>query len=68
MSVKGAGNISVVGGDNNSIYSDRINLINFDYYSITEHFTEKELFFTRVRNFSQGYLESATLCSKFENL
>ena len=50
MSVKGAGNKSVA----------RVNLIDLDYYSITEHITEKELF-TRIRNFSQGYLESATL-------
>ena len=55
MSVKGAGNISVVGGDNNSIYSDRINLINFDYYSITEHFTEKELFYPRSEFFSRVF-------------
>ena len=60
MSVKGAGNKSVAGDDNKSIFSDRVNLIDLDYYSITEHITEKELF-TRIRNFSQGYLESATL-------
>jgi hypothetical protein len=61
MSVEGARNKSVAGDDNKSIYSDRVNyLIDSDYYSITEHITEKDLF-TRIRNFSQGYLESATL-------
>ena len=60
MSVKGAGNKSVAGDANKSICSDRIYLIDLDYYSITEHITEKDLF-TRIRNFSQGYLESATL-------
>ncbi len=56
MSVKGSGNKSVAGDDNNkSISSDRVNLIYLDYYSITEHITEKELFTTRIRNFSQGY-------------
>ena len=61
MSVKGAGNFSVAGDDNNkSIFSDLVNLIDLDYYSITEHLTEKELF-NRIRKFSQGYLESATL-------
>ena len=42
MSVKGAGNKSVAGDDNKSIYSDRVNLIDLDYYSITEHITEKD--------------------------
>jgi hypothetical protein len=60
MSVKGAGNKSVAGDDNKSISSDRVNLIDLDYYSISEHITEKDLF-TRIWNFSQGYLESATL-------
>jgi hypothetical protein len=44
MSVKGAGNKSVAGNDNKSISSDRVNLIDLDYYSITEHITEKDLF------------------------
>jgi hypothetical protein len=52
---KGAGNKSVAGDDDNkSISSDRVNLIYLDYYSITEHITEKDLFTTRIRNFSQG--------------
>jgi len=44
MSVKGAGNKSVAGNDNKSISSDRVNLIDLDYYSIIEHITEKDLF------------------------
>jgi hypothetical protein len=58
MSVKGAGNKSVAGDDNKSICSDRVNLIDLDNYSITEHITEKDLFthsefFSRV--FRIGY-------------
>ena len=60
MSVKGAGNKSVAGDDNKSILSDSVNLLDLDYYSITEHINEKDLF-SRIRNFSQGYLEPATL-------
>ena len=42
MSVKGANkNKSLAGDDNKSISSDRFNLIDLDYYSITEHITEK---------------------------
>ena len=55
MSVKGAGNKSVAGDDNKSIFSDRVNLIDLDYYSITEHITEKELF-TRIRKGCLGYV------------
>ena len=41
MRVKGAGNKSVAGddADNKSISSDRVNLIDLDYYSVTEHIT-----------------------------
>ena len=46
-------NLLVAGDDNKSISSDRVNLIDLDYYSITEHITEKELF-TRIWNFYQG--------------
>jgi hypothetical protein len=60
MSVKGAGYKSVAGDYIKSISSDRVNVIDLDYYSITEHITEKDLV-TRIRNFSQGYLESDTL-------
>ena len=42
--VKGAGNKSVAGDENKSISS---HLIDLDYYSITEHITEKDLF-TRI--------------------
>ena len=38
MSVEGAGNKSVAVDDNKSISSDRVNLIDLDYYSITEHY------------------------------
>jgi hypothetical protein len=48
MSVKGAGNKSVAGDDNKSVSSDRVNLIDLDYYSITEYITEKDLF-SRIR-------------------
>ena len=41
MSVKGAGNKSVADDDNKSIASDRVNLIDLDNDSITEHITEK---------------------------
>ena len=58
MSVKGDGNKSAT--DNKSMSSDRVNLIDLDYYSITEHITEKDLY-ARIKNFSQGYLEPATL-------
>ena len=36
MSVNSAGNKSVAGDDNKSISNGRVNLIDLDYYSITE--------------------------------
>ena len=60
MSVKGDGNKSAAGADTKSISSDRVNLLDLDYYSITEHITEKDLY-VRIKNFSQGYIEPATL-------
>ena len=41
MSAKGAGNKPVADDDNKSIASDRVNLIDLNNYSITEHITEK---------------------------
>jgi len=52
--------MSVKNADIKSLSSERVNLLDLDYYSITEHITETDLF-ARIKNFSQGYLEPATL-------
>ena len=69
MSVKGAGNKSVAGNDNKSIYSDdRVNLIDLDYYSITEHITEKDLYFyPHSEFFSRVFRIGYSIYSKFAN-
>ncbi len=62
MSVNGDGTKSV--SSDRTLNTTRIfhnNLLDFDYYSISEpHITETELY-ARIQNFSQGYLEPATL-------
>jgi hypothetical protein len=62
MSVNGDGTKSV--SSDRTLNTTRIvhnNLLDLDYYSISEpHITETELY-ARIQNFSQGYLEPATL-------
>jgi len=52
--------MSVKNADIKSLSSERVNLLDLDYYSITDNITETDLF-ARIKNFSQGYLEPATL-------
>ena len=52
--------MSVKNADIKSLSSERVNLLELDYYSITDNITETDLF-ARIKNFSQGYLEPATL-------
>jgi len=45
--------MSVKNADIKSLSSERVNLLDLDYYSITDNITETDLF-ARIKNFSQG--------------